>query len=361
MRGSTNRSPQTALSRLSGAIGVTRVARVTGLDRTGVEVACAVRPRGHVLQVSNGKGLTFAEAARGAVLEAAELHASEAVPSGQGPLALVAARDLLGGEDTFVPARAIYCPPPGSRPLSGPEARWTSNGMGAHPRRDLALLHALLEAVERDQVARALPRFWTRREVERRMLDRASLARPAPTAARLARRIERRGFEVYLFDLVPGPARSSSGPRSGSLPSRAWSPRLPVAGALLFDLRGGFQPVTAGYACSLSRDRALTAALLEAAQSRLTDIHGAREDVAPMDPEAAALLHAFCREARPARRASRLPQQPSRGPRADLALVLSLLRRAGAASVLAVDLSPPGLGVHVARVLVPGFRLTELL
>jgi len=334
-----------ALPRLAGAIGVTRVARVTRLDRVGVEVACAVRPRGHVLQVSNGKGLTFAEAARGALLEAAELHASETVPAGRGPLALVAARDLLGGEDAFVPARAVYCPPPGSRPLSGPEARWTSNGMGAHPRRDPALLHALLEAVERDQVARALPRFWTRREVERRMLDRAWLARPAPAAARLARRIEGRGFEVYLFDLVPG---------TGSC-------GLPVAGALLFDLRGGAQPVTAGYACSLSRDRALTAALLEAAQSRLADIHGAREDVSPMDPEAAALLHAFCREARPTRRASRLPEQSRRGPRADLARALALLRRAGVASVLAVDLSPPGLGVHVARVLIPGFRLTELL
>ncbi|MFL6930256.1 MAG: hypothetical protein ACJ8FK_10115, partial [Xanthobacteraceae bacterium] len=58
------------LERLATAVGVTRVARVTGLDRAGVEVACAVRPGGHVLQVSNGKGDTFEEAARGAVLEA---------------------------------------------------------------------------------------------------------------------------------------------------------------------------------------------------------------------------------------------------------------------------------------------------
>ena len=50
--------------RLSRAIGVTRIARVTGLDRCGVEVACAVRPAGHVLQVSNGKGETFSQAAQ---------------------------------------------------------------------------------------------------------------------------------------------------------------------------------------------------------------------------------------------------------------------------------------------------------
>jgi len=329
---------------------VTRIARVTGLDRAGVEVACAVRPRGHVLQVSNGKGLRFAEAARGALWEAAELHASEQVPPGPGPLALVAARDLLGGEDLFVPARAVYCPPRGARPLAGPEARWTSNGMGAHPSRAAALLHAVLEATERDQVARALPRFWTRAAVEKRLLARGSLAGAAPAAARLARRVEGRGFEVYLFDLAPG-QRSGAG---GSL-------GLPVAGALLFDLHLGPQPVTAGYACALSRDRALTAALLEAAQSRLTDIHGAREDVSPMDPEAAALLHAFCREARGARPAARMPNLRGRGPRADLRRVLALLRAAGVESVPAVDLSPPGLGLHVAKVLIPGFRLTELL
>jgi ribosomal protein S12 methylthiotransferase accessory factor len=53
------------------------VARVTGLDRArGLEVACAVRPGGHVLQVANGKGETWAEAERGALLEAAELWAA---------------------------------------------------------------------------------------------------------------------------------------------------------------------------------------------------------------------------------------------------------------------------------------------
>src|SRR5437773_12007187 len=62
---------------LEKALGVTRVARVTGLDRSGVEVACAVRPGGHVLQVSNGKGETWEEARATALSEAAELWAAE--------------------------------------------------------------------------------------------------------------------------------------------------------------------------------------------------------------------------------------------------------------------------------------------
>ena len=60
---------------LAEELGVTRVARLTGLDRTGVEVASAVRPGAHVLQVTNGKGPSFEAAMAGALLEAAELWA----------------------------------------------------------------------------------------------------------------------------------------------------------------------------------------------------------------------------------------------------------------------------------------------
>jgi ribosomal protein S12 methylthiotransferase accessory factor len=69
--------PERALDRLGQAIGVTRLARITHLDRAGVEVAAAIRPGGHVLQVSTGKGETWAAAARGALSEAAELTAAE--------------------------------------------------------------------------------------------------------------------------------------------------------------------------------------------------------------------------------------------------------------------------------------------
>jgi hypothetical protein len=41
--------------------------------------------------------------------------------------------------------------------------------------------------------------------------------------------------------------------------------------------------------------------------------------------------------------------------------ILSRFRRAGYPRAVAVDLAPPGLGVHVVKVLVPGFALSELL
>src|SRR5207249_11150775 len=78
---------------------------------------------------------------------------------------------LLGARgEVLVPAQAVHCP--GAGWALGPTAvQWTSNGMGAHPRRELALRHALLEAIERDQLARALPNFWTEEAISSRMID----------------------------------------------------------------------------------------------------------------------------------------------------------------------------------------------
>ncbi len=370
-----------AETRLLGVLGVTRVARVTGLDRTGVEVACAVRPGGHILQISNGKGESFARAARGAVLEAAELWAAERVEpaelvhgsveemrarhgeavidpgqlgradggvapglaTGRTRLAWRAARDLVSGGAAFVPAAAVHCPPPGS-PFLGPTlVRWTSNGMGAHPSRRAALLHALLEVIERDQLARALPGGWTRREVEVRMIDPGSLSRAAPRAGARVKAIERGGFAAHLFDLAP---------------SRGLG--LPVAGSILVDREGGPVAVTAGYACALTAEEALLAALLEAAQSRLTDIHGAREDVRPASPAADRTLAGWCARAQPRCKASQMARLPIHvvDP---VHLVLGRLRAAGHRRAAAVELAPSGLGLHVFKVIVPGLALSELL
>ncbi len=357
------------------AIGVTRVARITGLDRAGVEVACAIRPGGHVLQVSNGKGLSFERAAAGAVLEACELWgaerppppivatvaelaaevggafiAPEALALAMDP-AIAAARigwyqaeDLMTGEPIMVPGHAVFCPPPGAPSLGPAVVPWSSNAMGAHPDRDSALLHALLEAVERDRLARAFPVGFTPALLRRRLIAPASLARAAPRTSALAETLAARRFAVHLLDAAP------EGDAIG----------LPVAAALLVDLDEGPVPVAAGYACRLDRDDALSAALLEAAQSRLTEIHGAREDVAISGRDAALPIAAACARARPVRDAVALPSRRAATSRAGVKLVISRLRRAGFDRAVAANLpSPPG--VHVVKVIVPGLLLSELL
>src|SRR5690242_16484410 len=209
------RTARPGQGRLAAALGVTRVARVTGLDRTGVEVACAIRPGGHILQVTNGKGLDLRAAERGALSEAAELACAERVhPAslrwgtppelrGRGaailapeelggggalplPIAWRSGTDLGSGREALVPAAAVHAPPSGSPSLGACELRWTSNGMGAHPARAGALVHALLELVERHELALALPGGWTEDAVRRFRVAPSAAARAAPRAAALA-------------------------------------------------------------------------------------------------------------------------------------------------------------------------------
>jgi ribosomal protein S12 methylthiotransferase accessory factor len=299
---------------LARRFGVTRLARLTGLDRCGVEVVGAVRPRGHVLQVSQGKGLTLEAAKWSALGEAIELAAAEAPEASRlrfGPpppdalwahgdeaVAWAAGVLLSSGEAVSVPAEAVYCPPGGVAWLGPSSGAWRSNGLGAHPTsREKAVEHAVLEVVERDALARALPNGWTPGATDRLVT----------CSTRLASDLSGRGFELFVFDLTP--------------PGDA----LPVAGALLFDAEDGPVPLTAGYACRRSLEAAIEAAALEAAQSRLTEIHGAREDVALGVRETGHELREVLRSA-PARRAAR---RTFRGPlwkavRAPVALVTLL-------------------------------------
>jgi ribosomal protein S12 methylthiotransferase accessory factor len=52
--------PEDTLAKIEphlSAIGVTRCADVTDLDRIGIPVFCAIRPQGKMIQVTNGKGI----------------------------------------------------------------------------------------------------------------------------------------------------------------------------------------------------------------------------------------------------------------------------------------------------------------
>lgn len=267
------------MNELASAFGVTRLARLTGLDRLGVEVVGAVRPRGHVLQVSQGKGRSLRAAQWSALSEAIELSAAE-TPELERlrfgtrsdwwdfglTIAWVDARALHGGARVRVPAECVYCPPAG-RAWFGPSVvSWSSNGLGAHPTsRAKATEHALLELVERDALARALPAGWTEAKVRR------CFVREVPSAP---------GFAAYAFNLTP---RGDA---------------LHTVGVLLFDLEEPVVPLTAGYACRRSYAEAEEAAFLEAAQSRLTEIHGAREDVLTGTREAGAELLTLVRTLR---------------------------------------------------------------
>jgi ribosomal protein S12 methylthiotransferase accessory factor len=116
---------------------------------------------------------------------------------------------------------------------------------------------------------------------------------------------------------------------------------------VLVDLEEGPVPVTAGYACALQPLEAVRGAILEAAQSRLTDIHGAREDVAPADAASMRALRAACERARPRRALRRMPR--ARDLRAAL--------RGKRVAVVELAREP----LHVFKVFAPDLRVSGLL
>lgn len=276
------RSPEDTWAALTPEIrrlGVTRVARLTGLDHLGIPVWTAVRPAAHTLVTSQGKGADDLLAKISAVLEAAELwHAERPVtvaargthrelhlPYPMGalpvkvehpaladvPLDWVTGRGLATLAEIPVPADLLR------RELSHDPARpevfaVTSNGLACGNSWCEATLHALLETVERD----ALHRDWVCGGRRRTLVDPGSVT--DPYGADLVQRFRAAGMWLEVVH-VGGPY---------GIPVFAayiWSEDYPI--------------VFAGSGCHVLPEIALSRALTEAAQSRLTCIAGTRDDL----------------------------------------------------------------------------------
>ena len=167
--------------------GITRVADITGLDDIGLPVHVAYRPDGLSYAVSIGTGATQAQSRVSAVMESIEAWHAEnlRVPvsarcaavaldldydvrelnlADRSPLTAnvvldwVAGQGLLTGADTFAPADLIRLD------LTSP-AGWaqalfhvTSNGLATGNTVADAVLHGLVEVIERDSVVSYLAR-----------------------------------------------------------------------------------------------------------------------------------------------------------------------------------------------------------
>jgi YcaO-like protein with predicted kinase domain len=352
------------IQRLLAGAGITRLADVTGLDWIGIPVYQAIRPNSRSLSVSQGKGLTPAQAKVSALMESLELfHAEElrlptvratvgtlrrqlaydpyqlprTVPSflhDNMPLDWIPATDLSSGTPTWVPKR--LCLLDGTldeRRRRVPTFQATSNGLASGNASGEALIHGLCEVIERDSLARLSPRL-----PPEQMVDLATV--PSRLARGLLERFERAGIRAYVAD--------ATGP-TGLPCFQVW---LDHPDAATFHVGAGCHP---------SRLTALVRALTEAAQSRLTAIAGSRDDIVrdhyrrsarPAHPEDTL---AFPSEAHQSfRRITSLP------PLDTLAAVRDLtrrIRRVTGMAPLAVDLRRPEMGLPVVFVVAPGLRM----
>jgi ribosomal protein S12 methylthiotransferase accessory factor len=358
---------------LARRLGVTRLANVTGLDYLGIPVFMAVRPMALSLSVHQGKGLDEAAAEASALMEAAELAHAEAVArstrwSSHRELARrervadprllprprrgrfhpdraipwLSGDDLGEGGRTWVPAEIVgmdYTLPkaPGLGCfLDG------STGLASGNHRLEAIVAGACEVIERDAVG-----LWFLRSASERARTRLRQETIAdPDAKALLRRLGDRGMSVAIWDATSDVAVPVFLCRLREAPGNGRS-RL-----------GAFW----GAGCHTARAIALIRAVTEAAQSRLTYIAGARDDLSkrrygdPPGQELVDLARDLWERQAGGRRWSDVPSIATATLEGDVAALLARLADAGLRSVIAVDLSRPSVGLPVVRVVVPGLE-----
>ncbi len=350
--------------RLAARCGVTRLADITHLDCLGAPVFQAIRPWSRGLSVHQGKGLTREAAALGALMEAVEHHFAETF---QGPVTHCAFADLPAEERaarvcdfTFDQAGELGAEEPigwvrASR-IGGDEAPFwlpfdlvsldfsrlgdprldrSSDGLACRFDMGDASRIALMEVVERDAVARFLASSTCERTL--RKVDLASVTSPWLDALR--KRMEAAGILLTLYHAQAVIA-------------------LPVLVCELLepDALGLDRSQVFGSACHFDAETTLVKAVLEAVQSRLTAIVGARDDILPERSLSLPPAAGFS-----------LPQPPGTQPAPWLELttrwttqagsadaVADLLRVAGYPVAAAIELTQGDEDVTVVKVFVPG-------
>ncbi len=357
---------------LLAGLGITRVANVTGLDHLGIPVCQACRPASRSLVVSQGKGLDLDAARASAIMESAECHHAEnlRLPLQMGslvqmrqrgpvldverltrapgspfhaglPMLWLQGEDWLGGDRVFVPFQLVHTNyvMAGHYRLEACSFSMSTNGLASGNHLREAASHALCEVIERH----ACHAFARQAEHERaqRQLDLSTVV--DADCRMLIDRLHAGGIDVVVWEAGAGLALPVFECR---IAERAPGPLAPM-------------PATRGFGCHASREIALLRALTEAAQSRLTLIAGARDDILDGSDWGDPSIGHQAAEASPwtgpgVLAFDRVPTQAALSFDADLALELQVLRALGLGQAIVVDLSQAEFDFAVVRVIVPG-------
>src|SRR5260370_10596432 len=174
---------------LLSAFGITRIANLTGLDRTGIPVVMVCRPNARSSAVFHGKGIDIAAAKASGLMEAIETWHAEHVqlPLRYGslvdlrvrnkladvddlprvpasrfhadlPMLWLEGHDLIGGDRIWLPFETVHAnattpEPPGSGCFAA-----STNGLASGNHLLETLSHALCEVIERDATSLWHPR-----------------------------------------------------------------------------------------------------------------------------------------------------------------------------------------------------------
>jgi ribosomal protein S12 methylthiotransferase accessory factor len=362
--------PAETLERIKSVIpevGITRVADISGLDRVGLPVFSAIRPSAAdgAISVYAGKGITESEARVSVIMEAVERFSAEVENfkeqllfdsydnlstdnSALNPADLILpgrlssdtkiewypSWDILNDEEVLVPANAVFHP---YRPQQG---RWqlfrsNTNGLASGNVIEEAIFHGLMEVVERDAVSIA--------EINRN--PGVGLNVGAGPVGDIIKTFESHGIRIHLW-WVPTDTDTPS------IVAASDDEKMRDAALLVMGAGSHTDPQIAAV-------RALT----EVAQSRATQIHGAREDT---NRESVARSIGYERMKRlnkhwlaePGETIELDAIETSATDSIDGDIKLTLGRLNNVADrVIVSDITVSAIGVPAVRVIIPGFEV----
>jgi len=346
------------------AAGITRVADITNLDRIGIPVFSSIRPmadRG-AISVYNGKGATPTEAKVSAMMEGLERYSAELrdrdlkidcfshldgaldpreliLPAGAEPDAMIpwiSGWDIMNDEEILVPANAVFHPLPSEYKRL---FRTNTSGLASGNVIEEAIFHGLAEVIERDA--------WALVEATRRTGPLICDVEDGLTKG-LLDKFAAAGVDVYLRDIT-----SDIG--------------VPTCAAAADDVRLRDPTLlTTGMGTHTSAVVAVLRALTEVAQSRLTQIHGAREDTTIADfrrqigYDRTKRLNKHWFDASEKKCFAEIESFESDDFLLDIKYMLKKLEEAGLDRVVVVDLTREEIGLPVVRVIVPGLEIAAV-
>ncbi len=360
-----NVPPEETLARAEKALpsaGITRVADITALDRIGIPVFSSIRPTAMpgAVSVYNGKGATPVEARVSAMMEGIERYSAEmgtelpladywtvsghenavdpadlAIPKGTDPyipIPWVAGWDIVSNEEVLVPAHAVFHPVAAGTPRL---FRTNTNGLASGNTLEEAVFHGLMELVERDA--------WSIAEMTRKT---------GPVVMEIE--------DQLISDLI---ARFTAAEVEVTVRDITRDIGIPTIAAVSDDIRLKDPALlTIGMGTHTNARIAVLRALTEVAQSRLTQIHGAREDTTTADLrrrigyDRTKRLNRHWFSEQGTISFQQVLSCDSDDFLIDIQTVCSALARNGMPRVIVVDLTRPEIGIPVVRVIVPGLE-----
>lgn len=357
--------------------GITRIADITDLDRIGLPVYTAIRPTAEYggVSVYGGKGISKDHAKASAMMEGFERYSAERQDSDEIILSSVneisakgnyidpkslnlpkefekkdisdirlewsMAHDLITDKDYYIPTNAIYHPYTHDNNVES-LFKSNTNGLASGNILEEAILHGIFEVIERDA--------WSIFELTHKNYSQIDLDTiESETINETIEKFTSNGINIKLMDFtadidVPTIAASADDTVTRD------------AGLL-----------TLGIGTHLDPEVAILRALTEVAQSRATQINGAREDTVRAD---------FAREAGYERMKrinkyyfkqeeeqislSDIENKSTTSINEDLEIVKNELTSNEIKHVLYHDLTRPELDVSVVRVVIPEMELYAL-